>query len=471
METFLIKAAQLILAFAILVIIHEFGHFFFSRLFGVKVEKFYIFFDPWFSLFKWKPKRLRKEENGKLSSTDKKPGFWNDTEYGIGWLPFGGYCKIAGMIDESMDREQMSQPAKPWEFRSKPAWQRLLIMVAGVLFNFLLAIVIYAGIVFAAGEKYVPFTEAKMGMMYSDVAKQVGFQDGDIPLFADDESLDNPLEARMKIIEASTVTVLRNGTDTLQINIPEKFIFQLEEEAKDENTTINLMAYRIPVQITQIVNGEAADKAGLKIGDRIVAINNTATPSLDIFYNNLEGHNNETINLTIIRANETTSHLDTINTKATLSDNSKLGIGLEIDPSKFYKYKEISYNLFESIPRGWEMGVDKLTSYVSSMKLIFTKEGAQSIGGFGTIGSIFPNTWDWLSFWNIAAFLSVALAFMNILPIPALDGGHVLFLIYEVITRRKPSEKFLEWAQMIGMGLLILLLLYANGMDIIRLFK
>lgn len=471
METFLIKAAQLILAFAILVIIHEFGHFFFSRLFGVKVEKFYIFFDPWFSLFKWKPKRLRKEENGKLSSTDKKPGFWNDTEYGIGWLPLGGYCKIAGMIDESMDREQMSQPAKPWEFRSKPAWQRLLIMVAGVLFNFLLAIVIYAGIVFATGEKYVPFTEAKMGMMYSDVAKQVGFQDGDIPLFADDESLDNPLEARMKIIEASTVTVLRNGTDTLQINIPEKFIFQLEEEAKDENTTINLMAYRIPVQITQIVNGEAADKAGLKIGDRIVAINNTATPSLDIFYNNLEGHNNETINLTIIRANETTSHLDTINTKATLSDNSKLGIGLEIDPSKFYKYKEISYNLFESIPRGWEMGVDKLTSYVSSMKLIFTKEGAQSIGGFGTIGSIFPNTWDWLSFWNIAAFLSVALAFMNILPIPALDGGHVLFLIYEVITRRKPSEKFLEWAQIIGMGLLFLLLLYANGMDIIRLFK
>ena len=471
METFLIKAAQLILAFAILVIIHEFGHFFFSRLFGVKVEKFYIFFDPWFSLFKWKPKRLRKEENGKLSSTDKKPGFWNDTEYGIGWLPLGGYCKIAGMMDESMDREQMSQPAKPWEFRSKPAWQRLLIMVAGVLFNFLLAIVIYAGIVFATGEKYVPFTEAKMGMMYSDVAKQVGFQDGDIPLFADDESLDNPLEARMKIIEASTVTVLRNGTDTLQINIPEKFIFQLEEEAKDENTTINLMAYRIPVQITQIVNGEAADKAGLKIGDRIVAINNTATPSLDIFYNNLEGHNNETINLTIIRTNETTSHLDTINTKATLSDNSKLGIGLEIDPSKFYKYKEISYNLFESIPRGWEMGVDKLTSYISSMKLIFTKEGAQSIGGFGTIGSIFPNTWDWLSFWNIAAFLSVALAFMNILPIPALDGGHVLFLIYEVITRRKPSEKFLEWAQMIGMGLLILLLLYANGMDIIRLFK
>lgn len=471
METFFIKAAQLILAFAILVIIHEFGHFFFSRIFGVKVEKFYIFFNPWFSLFKWKPKRLRKEEKGELKATDKKAGFWNDTEYGIGWLPLGGYCKIAGMIDESMDKEQMAQPAKPWEFRSKPAWQRLFIMIAGVLFNFLLAIIIYAGIVFSIGEKYVPFEEAKMGMMYSNVAKNAGFQDGDIPLYADDEALDNPLEARMKIIEASNVKVLRNGVDTVEINIPEKFIFQLEEEAKSGNSTVNLMAYRIPAQVTQVVNGEAADKAGILSGDIITAINNIATPSLDIFYDNIEGHNSETIDLTIVRKSENESIADTISLKATLSENSKLGIGLEIDPTKFFKYKEISYNIFESIPRGWEMGIDKLTSYVSSMKLIFTKEGAQSIGGFGTIGSIFPDTWDWLSFWNIAAFLSVALAFMNILPIPALDGGHVLFLLYEVITRRKPSEKFMEWAQMIGMGLLLLLLLYANGMDIIRLFK
>ena len=471
METFFIKAAQLILAFAILVIIHEFGHFFFSRIFGVKVEKFYIFFNPWFSLFKWKPKRLRKEERGELKPTDKKAGFWNDTEYGIGWLPLGGYCKIAGMIDESMDKEQMAQPAKPWEFRSKPAWQRLFIMIAGVLFNFILAIIIYAGIVFATGEKYVPFHEAKMGMMYSDVAKNAGFQDGDIPLYADDEILDNPLNARMKIIEASTVKVLRNGVDTIVINIPKKFIFQLEEEAKSGNSKVNLMAYRIPAQVSQVVNGEAADKAGIIADDKIVAINNVATPTLDIFYENIEGHNNETVDLTIVRKVDNQSVADTLNLKATLSENSKLGIGLEIDPSKFFKYKEISYNIFESIPRGWEMGVDKLTSYVSSMKLIFTKEGAQSIGGFGTIGSIFPDTWDWLSFWNIAAFLSVALAFMNILPIPALDGGHVLFLLYEVITRRKPSEKFIEWAQMIGMGLLFLLLLYANGMDIIRLFK
>lgn len=466
METFLIKAAQLILAFAILVIIHEFGHFFFARLFGVKVEKFYIFFDPWFSLFKWKPKRLRKAEKGEQT---KKPGFWNDTEYGIGWLPLGGYCKIAGMIDESMDREQMAQPAQPWEFRSKPAWQRLLIMVAGVLFNFLLAIVIYAGIVFATGEKYVPFTEAKMGMMYSQVAKDAGFQDGDIPLYADDELLDNPLEARMKIIEAKSVKVLRNGTDTVNIAIPEKFIFQLDEEAKKEETQVNLMAYRIPTQVSQVVAEEAADKAGLQVGDRITAINNISTPSLDIFFANIGGHNGKTVDLTVVR-NAETANVDTLQVKATLSDNSKLGIDLEVDPSKFYKYEEISYGLFESIPRGWEMGVDKLTSYVSSMKHVFTKEGAQSLGGFGTIGSIFPDSWDWLSFWNIAAFLSVALAFMNILPIPALDGGHVLFLIYEVITRRKPSEKFLEWAQMIGMGLLILLLLYANGMDIIRFF-
>lgn len=466
METFIIKAAQLILAFAILVIIHEFGHFFFSRIFGVKVEKFYIFFNPWFSIFKWKPKRLRQEEKGEKTS---KPGFWNDTEYGIGWLPLGGYCKIAGMIDESMDREQMAQPAKPWEFRAKPAWQRLLIMIAGVLFNFLLAIVIYAGIVFATGEKYVPFTEAKMGMMYSQVAKNAGFQDGDIPLYADDEFLDNPLEARMKIVEAKSVKVLRNGTDTINVNIPEKFIFQLDEEAKKEDTQVNLMAYRIPAQITQVVTGEAADKAGLKVGDRIAAINHIPTPSLDVFFNNIGNHGGETVDLTVIRNADASA--DTLQLKATLSEASKLGIGLEVDPSKFYNYKEISYNLFESIPRGWQMGVDKLTSYVGSMKHVFTKEGAESLGGFGTIGSIFPDKWDWLSFWNIAAFLSVALAFMNILPIPALDGGHVLFLIYEVITRRKPNEKFLEWAQMIGMGLLFLLLIYANGMDIIRLFK
>lgn len=491
METILIKAAQLILAFAILVIIHEFGHFLFARIFGIRVEKFYIFFNPWMSIAKWKPKKYltifgRKKKLSGYTEEDekaeagvsevtaeaddgKKLPFWTDTEYGIGWLPLGGYCKIAGMIDESMDTKQMKSEPKSWEFRTKPAWQRLLVMVAGVLFNFLLAIVIYAGIVYCTGEKYVPFKEAKMGMVFSDAAKKVGFRDGDILLEADGNSLDYPPEARMKVMEAKTVKVLR-GTDTVSVRIPSNFIFRLDEELKRDDTKIAFFAYRIPAEITQVANGEPAAKAGMQVGDRFVAINDTLTESLDQFFVRLEGHGNQDVRFTLARPNAAGAY-DTIQTVAHLTDGSKLGIGLQVDPSAFFKTYEKQYNLLTSIPRGVTMGVEQLTSYAGSMKHVFSKEGAQSIGGFGAIGSIFPESWNWLAFWNIAAFLSVALAFMNILPIPALDGGHVLFLLYEVITRRKPSEKFMEYAQMVGMGLLILLLVYANGMDIVRLFK
>ncbi len=508
MDTFLIKAAQLILAFAILVIIHEFGHFLFARIFGVKVEKFYVFFDPWKEIFKWKPKKYYgffgktkkfknavddcedeslsadhpsegydakgdaqpAETTGQESAKDKKKkkSFWGDTEYGIGWLPLGGYCKIAGMIDESMDTEQMKQPAKEWEFRSKPAWQRLLIMIAGVLFNFLLAIIIYAGIVYATGEKYVPFENADMGMAYSGVAHDVGFRDGDIPLEADGDKLSNPNDARMKMLQAKTVTVLRDNRK-VNIDIPSDFMLRLDEEMKSDSVDINFMIYRIPVEITKIAPGEGAEKAGIKEGDRIVAIDSTPTPSLDVFFKTLKGHDNKTVPFSIAR-NVGNNRIDTITVNVPLSESSKMGVGLQVDPSTFFKSEEIRYNLFQSIPRGIEIGTDKLTSYAKSMKLVFTKEGAKSIGGFGAIGSIFPEKWDWIAFWNIAAFLSVALAFMNILPIPALDGGHVLFLLYEVITGRKPSDKFLEYAQWIGMTLLILLLLYANGMDIVRFF-
>ena len=491
METILIKAAQLILAFAILVIIHEFGHFLFARIFGVKVEKFYIFFDPWFELFKWKPKKYiggffgktRKFKNSESSSSEtgskkdaensdseeSNDSFWGDTEYGIGWLPLGGYCKIAGMIDESMDVEQMKLPAKEWEFRSKPAWQRLLIMIAGVLFNFLLAIVIYAGLVYATGEKYVPVQEAKMGMAFSGEAQKIGFHDGDIPLMADGEVLDNPAEARMKMIQAGEVTVLRNGKDTVTIPIPEKFIFALDNEAKSDTASISFFTYRFPARISQVMPGEGAAKAGIETGDEILAIDSMPTPSLDRFLKTLQGHENQSVTLTILRKGNQRN--DTLQKAVTLSAYSKMGVGLEIDPSAFFTTKEIKYNIFQCIPRGIEMGTERLTSYAKSMKMVFTKEGASSIGGFGSIGSIFPDRWDWISFWNIAAFLSVALAFMNILPIPALDGGHVMFLLYEVIFRRKPSEKFMERAQIFGMTILILLLLYANGMDIIRLFK
>ena len=508
MEVFLIKALQLILAFAILVIIHEFGHFLFARIFGIKVERFYIFFNPKFSLFKWKPKEYakcfskntpydselekkkdvnpdgeNKEQTGEeplhndSSVSDvkkaadkkiKKKGFWNDTEYGVGWLPLGGYCKIAGMIDESMDKEQMAKPAQPWEFRSKPAWQRLLVMIAGVLFNFLLAILIYAGIVYATGEKYVTFKEAKYGMHYSPEAQKIGFRDGDIPLTADGNKLDNPIDGRMEMLQAKKVEVLR-GSDTVAIAIPDKFLFRIEEETKKGETPIMFLDYRLPTKVTQVMSGEGASKAGVKEGDLIIAVDSVATPYLMTFLETLPGHDNRKVDLTIVRPKG--ASVDTIILPVQLNAGSKMGIGLEVDPSAFFKADEKHYSLLASVPRGVEMGTEKLTSYVKSMKLVFTKEGAQSVGGFGAIGSIFPEKWDWIAFWNIAAFLSVALAFMNILPIPALDGGHVLFLLYEVIFRRPPNQKFMEWAQMVGMGLLILLLLYANGMDIVRLFK
>lgn len=497
MDTFLIKAVQLILAFAILVIIHEFGHFLFARIFGVRVEKFYIFFDPWTEIFKWKPKKYfggfgktkkfksTTRENvpeasdvpvgseGSVvpvgSETKKKKSFWGDTEYGIGWLPLGGYCKISGMIDESMDTEQMKKPAQEWEFRAKPAWQRLLIMIAGVLFNFLLAIIIYAGLVYATGEKYVPVQDAKMGFTYSGEARKIGFHNGDIPLTADGEVLENPLEARIKMIQAKKVTVLRNGSDTVNIPIPEKFIFALDNEAKSDTATVNFFTYRIPTRVSQVMPGEGAAKAGIEKGDEIIAIDSVYTPSLDEFFRTLPGHDGKTVQLTVLRRTE--AKTDTLLLPVALSEDSKMGIGLEVDPSAFFNTREIRYNIFQSIPRGVQMGTEKLTSYAKSMKMVFTKEGANSIGGFGSIGSIFPEKWDWIAFWNIAAFLSVALAFMNILPIPALDGGHVMFLIYEVIFRRPPSEKFMERAQIVGMTLLILLLIYANGMDIVRLFK
>ena len=473
------------MAFAFLVIIHEFGHFLFARLFGVRVEKFYIFFDPWTELFKWRPGKyvggLGKTRNLKgcddaVEATDQAPqpvrkkekGFWGDTEYGIGWLPLGGYCKISGMIDESMDTEQMKQPAQDWEFRSKPAWQRLLIMVAGVLFNFLLAILIYAGLVYATGEKYVPLQEARMGMNFSGEARKIGFHNGDILLKADGKKLENPYEAITEVAQATTVTVLRDGKET-NVHIPSDFLFRLDEEAKSDTARLSLMTYRMPAQVTQLMPGEGAAKAGIREGDRIIAVGGRQTPDVMEFMQTLEGHDNQTVAITLLRGDM--QHPDTLTLPVALSDNSKMGIGLEVNPTAFYKTREIKYNLFQSVPRGIEMGTEKLTSYAKSMKLVFTKEGAKSIGGFGAIGSIFPDSWDWIAFWNITAFLSVALAFMNILPIPALDGGHVMFLLYEVIFRRKPSEKFMERAQIFGMILLIGLLIYANGMDIVRLFK
>ena len=442
METFLVKALQLILSLSILVLIHEFGHFIFARIFKVRVEKFYLFFDPWFSIFKFKPKN-------------------SDTEYGVGWLPLGGYCKISGMIDESMDKEAMAQPPKPYEFRSKPAGQRLMIMVAGVLFNFLLALFIYSMVLFTWGDTFLPLKNVKAGMDYSETFHNVGFQDGDILLKADDTELERFGEdCFRRVLNAQTVTVLRGGVETV-IPIPEDMAQRVMRDKK------GFASYRFPMVVRELGKTESGESpaavAGLQPGDSIVSINGIVTPSFYEVGEVLAQNKDKDVLVGFYRAGipqTLTLHTDTA---------GKMGI-YSVSPFDMYQTVTRKYGFFESFPAGVMLGVNTLKGYVSDMKYVFTKEGASSLGGFGTIGSLFPAEWDWHSFWMKTAFLSIILAFMNILPIPALDGGHVMFLLYEVIARRKPSDKFLEYAQVTGMFLLFALLIYANGNDIFRFF-
>lgn len=436
METFLIKAAQLIAAFSLLVIIHELGHFLWARVFKIRVEKFYIFFNPWFSLAKWKPKN-------------------SGTTYGIGWLPLGGYVKIAGMIDESMDKEQMAQPPKPWEFRTKPAWQRLLVMTGGVLNNFILAIIIYAGIAWYWGEKTIPYQNAYEGMDFTPAAQALGFRNGDILLEADGKVIDSRDRSGLfKMLEADEVRVLRNHTDTVTLRMPENAVTSLPQEDP-------FMAYRLPVFVKQVMPGEPAAKAGLVEGDRIVAVGDSLTPAYTELVPALTAYASTEVPLAILREG------DTIMTKAIPTAQGKLGFGL-MAPMEIFECDTTQYGFFRSIPVGISNGTGMLVSYVGSLKHVFTKEGAESIGGFGAIGNLFPEKWNWRTFWEMTAFLSIMLAFMNIIPIPALDGGHVAFLLWEVVTRRKPSDKFMEYAQMAGMLFLLLLLVYANSNDIYR---
>ena len=442
METFLVKALQLILSLSILVLVHEFGHFIFARIFKVRVEKFYLFFDPWFSIFKFKPKN-------------------SDTEYGVGWLPLGGYCKISGMIDESMDKEAMAQPPKPYEFRSKPAGQRLMIMVAGVLFNFLLALFIYSMVLFTWGDTFLPLKNVKAGMDYSETFHNVGFQDGDILLKADDTELERFGEdCFRRVLNAQTVTVLRGGVETV-IPIPEDMAQRVMRDKK------GFASYRFPMVVRELGKTESGESpaavAGLQPGDSIVSINGIVTPSFYEVGEVLAQNKDKDVLVGFYRAGipqTLTLHTDTA---------GKMGI-YSVSPFDMYQTVTRKYGFFESFPAGVMLGVNTLKGYVSDMKYVFTKEGASSLGGFGTIGSLFPAEWDWHSFWMKTAFLSIILAFMNILPIPALDGGHAMFLLYEVIARRKPSDKFLEYAQVTGMFLLFALLIYANGNDIFRFF-
>jgi regulator of sigma E protease len=457
MSTFWLKTFELIFSLGLLVFIHELGHYAFSRIFGVRVDKFYLFFNPWFTLYKYKPKPkpVKEGETPKAS--------WRDTEYGIGWLPLGGYCAISGMIDESMNTEQMKQPAQPWEFRSKPAWQRLFIMIGGVLNNFLLAIIIYAGMVYCWGEQTLPLRNATQGMSFCDSAHRLGFVDGDIPLFADAKQLDYLNgDVIQSIVEAKSVRVLRNNKDTVSVAIPKNYIFAANKDAENGQS---FMMYRLPVVISKVQSRMGAEKAGLQAGDRLVSINNVSTSSYDKLTPELLKFRNKMVTIGYVRNGKS------LTAKAAVDGDGKLGIMLT-PVEKIYKTVTFRYNIFESVPRGFQLGWTQMVNYVKQLKYIFTAEGAKNLGGFGTIGSIFPDKWDWYGFWSITAFLSIILAVMNILPIPALDGGHVMFLCYEMITRRKPSDKFLEYAQVGGMAFLILLLIFANGNDIYRfLFK
>lgn len=476
METFLIKALQLIAALAFLVIIHEFGHYIFARIFGIRVDKFYMFFNPRFSLLRYDPRANKvglfvsqgDEEKKTLdhaaitfkvgkehpAPADGRPG-WRDTIYGIGWVPLGGYCAINGMIDET--NQTLDSEPKPWEFRTKPAWQRLLVMAGGVLFNFILAILIYAGIAMHWGEKYIPFEAATEGFDFVPAAQKAGFRNGDIPLMADGEKLDaSKGDYMLRMVEAKEVKVLRNRRDTVTIAIPDDFIFRVNDEK-------GFMAYRLPVYIDRIVPGEAAAKAGLREGDHIIAVDTVATPSFSELSPALVAAAGKEVPLTVERDGKR------ITVSATPNEYGKLGFQLR-PITDIYTPVTVDYGFFASFPKGWEIGTSTLGNYVGSMKHVFSAEGAQSIGGFGAIGNMFPERWSWLSFWEITAFLSVALAFMNIIPIPGLDGGHIMFLLWEVVTRRKVPENVLVAAQYVGMAFLLLLLIYANGNDIFRAF-
>ena len=446
MEIFFIRALQLILCFMLLVVLHEGGHFLFAKIFKVRVEKFCLFFDPWFTLFKFKPKK-------------------SDTTYALGWLPLGGYVKISGMIDESMDTEQMKQPVKPWEFRAKPAWQRLFIMIGGVLVNFLTALVIYAMVLFTWGDTYVPLRNMTDGLKYNEMAQSVGFRDGDIPLRTDAVELER-MDGDMfrAISEAHSVTVLRDGKE-VTFSLPGDL--SLLEMLKDQPRFAEVL---MPSRIDSVTAGGVADKAGIRAGDELIGYNGQAFSTwneyavvrgsiADVLAQGNAADSMKMRQAALVVRRAATGTTDTLNVM--LGKDYKLGIAWNLPTATRYESVTRTYGFFESFPAGAVHGWKVLTGYVDDLKYIFTAEGAKSVGSFGAIGSMFPAVWDWQRFWELTAFISLMLAFMNILPIPALDGGHVFFLLVEVIMRRKPSDKFMERAQTVGMTLLLLLMAFA----------
>ena len=436
MESFFIKAAQLLLSLSILVILHELGHFIPAKLFKTRVEKFYLFFNPWFSLFK-----IKKGE----------------TEYGLGWLPLGGYVKIAGMIDESMDKEQLEKPAEPWEFRAKPAWQRLIIMLGGVVVNFILAMIIYSFVLFTWGKEYLPVENAIYGVTCDSLMLSYGFEEGDkiISVGNTKPKTFSDINKAILLENVREITVERNGTRQL-VKLPTDVDQQLLN-----NNAIRLFAARVPFEIDTILPNTPASKSTLQKGDKILAVNEQPAAYFHAFVKAIQPLKGKEVNLKVLRNGSETI------VPVTVGEDGKVGIGNK-SPLDYFKFEKQEYTLTESFPAGIDHGVNVLVGYVEQMKLVFTPAGVKHLGGFGQIGGLFSAQWNWQNFWEMTAFLSVVLAFMNILPIPALDGGHVTFLLYEMITRRKPSEQFLEYAQIAGMVILFSLMLYANGNDLFK---
>ncbi len=439
MDPFFVKAIQLILSLSILIVLHEFGHFIPARFFGMRVEKFFLFFDVKFSLFK------------------KKIG---ETVYGIGWLPLGGYCKIAGMIDESMDKDAMAEPPKPYEFRSKPAWQRLIVMIGGVTVNIIVGIIIYSCIIGFNGDPYTSAGDLKNGFGFTPTMEQYGFQQGDKIIDVNGKTLEDQLEFPNMLMmrDVSEVNVLHENGKTETLSLPEDIGMQLFQSG--EMFGVNMP--RTPVDIDSVFG--PAEKAGVLATDKLISLDDQPIKYQSDFAYALQKNRDSLVRLTVDRAG-TKKIFDFAK-----SDKGMVGIQFKYSDtaSASPKRQVHHYGLGKSITEGVSYGYWILHDYVKQFKYVFTAKGATQVGGFGAIGGLFPDSWNWLSFWNTTALLSIILAFMNILPIPALDGGHVIFLLYEIITGRAPSDKFLEYAQMIGFFLLIALVLFANGNDVYR---
>lgn len=534
----LIIVCQLILSLSILVVTHEFGHFLFSKIFGVKVPKFYMFFDPYFSIFKYIPdgshegadskegfdfckytdveeqvssckiedynanpdqfvklgkdskvlseKFEESEENvkGKMVKVIKitrrvKCGFslisftrkytegvenskswWHNTDFGLGWLPLGGYCQISGMVDETQSADKLvGKPVEKWEFRAKPAWQRLLIMIGGVLVNFITAPLIFWFVLYTWGESYIPFSEAPIGLHYHEVMHEAGFQDGDLIVAIDGKKVDTYKDIANTILltDTCTVEIVRNGEHQF-IGMPREFFRTILSKDVEQLCTI-----RIPAVIDSVLVDAPAYKAGILHGDSIISMGGNTIESFTDIMPVLTANAGNTIPVVVARAAD--SAVDTL--FVTVSAEGKIGVN-PMHPTRWINIKTREYGFFEAFPAGIEKGCELLSNYVKQLPLLFTKEGATKVGGFGTIAKLFPDSWDWRAFWFNTAFLAIMLAVMNILPIPALDGGFVLFLIVEVITGKKVPDKFMEYAQLVGMAILLLLVLYANGNDVLR---